>query len=215
MKIINIAKQSVTEAIAILKQGGVVVYPTETAYALGCDAANSRAKAKIFKIKNRPADKNLPIICATKKMAFDFFKFGKIERKLAKTYWPGPLSIIIKTKKQENKKTRKQEIPVRVSSNKIARTISRGLGKPIISTSANISGKKTLYDAKKIAEIFSRQKNQPDLILDAGKLPEKKPSTIIKIVPRSGIPSRGKNGKIIILRKGEVNPTPPPLGKGR
>jgi len=68
------------------------------------------------------------------------------------------------------------------------------LGRPIISTSANVSGKETLYDAKKIAEIFSRQKSKPDLILDAGKLPEKKPSTIVKI----------DNNKIIILRKGGI-----------
>lgn len=198
MKVIKITKQSIAKAVEILKRGGTVVYPTETAYALGCDAANARAAAKIFKIKNRPKEKGLPMICATKKMASDFFKFGKIERKLAKKYWPGPLTMILPSAISH------QLSAVRVSSNKVARAISRGLGRPIISTSANISGKGAVYDSKKIIAEFAKEKYQPastcakrgepDLALDAGKLPPREPSTIVKI----------ENTKIIILRQGKI-----------
>ncbi len=196
MQVKKITPESIKKAVEILKAGGVVAYPTETAYALGCDATNERGKKRIFKIKNRPKEKNLPVICATKKMAFDFFKFGKTERKFAKKYWPGALTMILSPSLilPLNKGEEGGGAAVRVSSNKIARALSRGIGRPIISTSANVSGKKTLYDVKEIINEFANKKNQPDLILDAGKLPMRKPSTIIKIV----------NEKIIILRQGEV-----------
>lgn len=182
MNIEKINKKSIEVAIKILRAGGTIVYPTETAYALGCDATNKKAMAKIFKIKNRSKDKKLPVICATKRMAADLFKFGKMERKLAKKYWPGPLTIVLPA------------AAVRVSLNKIARAISRGLRRPIISTSANLSGQKTLYDIKEIIREFKNKKYQPDLVLDGGKLPHRLPSTIIKI----------ENEKIITLRQGEV-----------
>ncbi len=221
MKVVEITKQSIKEAVEILRRGGTVIYPTETAYALGCDATNASAAAKIFKIKNRPKDKNLPVICATKKMAQNFFKLGKIEKELAKKYWPGSLTMVLFSRHCEESATRQSRccndgiatpseglamtadsVAVRVSPNKITRALSQGLSRPIISTSANISGKKTLYGIKEIIREFANKKNQPDLILDAGKLPVCKPSTIIKI----------ENNKIIILRQGETHPTLPPLG---
>jgi len=193
MRIEKIAPESITKAVAILKHGGVVVYPTETAYALGCDATNGKAIAKIFKIKNRPKEKGLPVICATKRMASDFFKFGKIERKLAKKYWPGPLTMVLK-KSSKFKVQSLKFIAVRVSPNKVACAISRGLKRPIVSTSANISGAAAIYNSADIIKNFSEKKYQPDLILDAGKIPVRRPSTIIKI----------ENNKVIILRQGEV-----------
>ncbi len=244
MQIKKITKQSIAEAVEILKAGGIVVYPTETAYALGCDATDKIAKKRIFKIKNRPVDKNLPMICATKKMAFDFFKFGKIEKNLAQKYWPGPLSIVLSPCHCEESATRQSHqygiatpseglamtadgVPVRISSNKIACALSRGLHHPIISTSANVSGKKTLYEVKEIIREFKNKKYQPastraclalesrrvkrgepastrvkrgepDLILDAGKLPKRPPSTIIKI----------ENEKVIVVRQGEIKICP-------
>lgn len=213
MKILKITKQSITDAVAVLKSGGTVVYPTETSYALGCDATNERAKSLIFKIKMRPKEKDLPMICATKKQVSGFFKMPSVAWKIWKKYWPKPVSIIIKTKKHENKKTRKNnmsfptpkrsvgnysgiqiEVPVRISSNKIARGLARKLGRPIVSTSANISGKPSLYSATEIAKSFFGKKYQPDIILDAGTLPVRPASTIIKI----------NDNKIEVIRKGEV-----------
>jgi len=194
MQIVKITKKTIDEAVAILKRGGAVVYPTETAYALGCDFTNQEAIAKIFKIKNRPKEKALPVICQTKKQVEQFFILPPFGWKLWLKYWPKPISIIIKTREHKNKKTKPREIPVRISSHKVVRDLARKLDRPVISTSANISGSDTLYSAEEIAEIFADKKYQPDLILDAGKLPKRQPSTIVKI----------DNNKIEVLRQGEV-----------
>ncbi|MBU4421606.1 threonylcarbamoyl-AMP synthase [Candidatus Parcubacteria bacterium] len=204
MRVLSINKKNIAEAVKILKDGGTVVYPTETSYGLGCDWENSRAIAKIAKIKQRPKEKKFAVICANKAMTARFFKFGKLEKQLATEYWPGPLGIVLSCltkgriampRKPCNPPLCQVEVAVRVSSNDIARALSRGLKKPIISTSANISGKGDPYDIKTIIKSFENQKYQPDLILDAGRLPLRKSSTIIKIT---------KNGKIEILREGEI-----------
>ncbi|PIR66760.1 MAG: threonylcarbamoyl-AMP synthase [Parcubacteria group bacterium CG10_big_fil_rev_8_21_14_0_10_36_14] len=182
MQIEKINKQSIKKAIEILKSGGAVVYPTETSYGLGCDWQNKKAIQKIVKIKQRPKDKKFAVICAYKAMAARFFKFGKLARQLAIEYWPGPLAIVL------------DGTAVRVSSNDIARALSRGLKKPIVSTSANISGQGDPYDLKTIIKSFEKQRYQPDLVLDAGRLPLRKSSTIIKI----------EGGRIITLRQGKI-----------
>lgn len=210
MEILKITKQSIKEAVRILREGGVVVYPTETAYAIGCDWASKPARARIFKIKKRPLEKDLPVICAHKAMAARFFKFNKLERKLAAEYWHGPLTMVLERKEasmgilstfltcgatqKSGQDAHGREVAVRVSSDEVARALSRGLGAPIISTSANISGKSNPYDVKTIIKSFSRSKFKPDLILDAGVLPLRKPSTIIRV----------EDGKVEVLREGEI-----------
>ena len=186
MKIEKVTLKSIKKAIEILQSGGTVVYPTETAYGLGCDSTNQRASQKIFKIKKRSKEKQMPVICAHKTMVAQFFKVNKIVQELALKYWPGPFTVVLNTKTDE--------VAVRVSSNNVARALSRGLGKPIISTSANISGEAPAYNIKEVIKSFARKKYRPDLILDAGKLPKRSPSTIVKI----------NDKKIIILREGEI-----------
>ena len=82
-----------------IKAGGIVVYPTDTAYAIGCDATNVRAVRAIFKIKGRPKAKAMPIICADLKMVEKYFLNAIRYTLYAKKYWPGPLSIVVKAKK--------------------------------------------------------------------------------------------------------------------
>jgi L-threonylcarbamoyladenylate synthase len=214
MRILKITKQSVAEAVGILKVGGTVVYPTETAYALGADITDAKAIAKIFKIKNRPSEKNLPAICATKKQAKEFFEMPVAAWRIWKKYFPKPVSIVLSARHCEESRacrgaTRQSHekrdcfaslamishsIPVRISSNKVARSLARELGRPVAATSANISGQPAIYNIEDIIAGFSKRKYQPDIVLDAGTIPQRLPSTIIKIA----------NGKIEVLRQGEV-----------
>lgn len=195
MRILKTGPGSSKIAVSLLKEGGVIVYPTDTAYALGCDAANKKAVKKIYKIKNRPAGKPLPVIAGSLNLAKKFFRFSKKELQLAKKYWPGPLSLVLRIRDSGfgigNSKLR---IVVRVPDNKIARSLSSKLSRPIISTSANISGMGECYSIKEVLKQFKGKKHQPDLILDAGKLKKRKPSTIIRIV----------NNKVEVLRKGPI-----------
>ena len=187
------------EAIAVLKKGGVIVYPTDTAYGLGAKFSDKKAAARIYKIKGRPGGKPLPVIVAGLTMARKFFKFSPPELALAKKYWPGALSLVLLLKRKIKyyhtpEYGSRASVVVRVPNSKIARQLSRAVGEPIFSTSANLSGAGECYSPREVIKQFADHKHLPDLILDAGRLRHKKPSTIIEVI----------GDKIEILRQGPI-----------
>lgn len=173
MKIFKINNKNISQAVAILKNGGVIVYPTDTAYALGGIFDSKKVKQKILKIKNRQDDK-FTLVASSFNQVNKYFKLNFLEKKIAKKYWPGPLSLVVSSK-----------YSIRVPNNDLARKIARQVCKPLIATSANLTGKKTLYDSQAIIKEFLNKKNQPDLIIDAGRLKKIKTSTIVKVNPDS------------------------------
>ena len=172
--------------INVLKKGGIIIYPTETAYALGCDITNLKAIKKIYKLKKRIKKKKLTAIVSDITMAKKFGKISKHEEKLIKKFMPGPLTLIV-PKKKKFPDLANTEFVFRISSNRTARKITRLLENPIISTSANLSGQKPIYNISKIKKQFEGKVNE---IIDSGNLKKQKVSTIIK------------NGKII--RRGPI-----------
>lgn len=178
----------------LLRKGGVIVYPTETAYGLGGDAFSKKAIAAIQKIKGRSKKKPLPVICASRKMAEKIVRFSNQARKLAKKHWPGPLTLVLKKKSGVSTALpgSKKTTAVRVSASKIARELSRIINAPMISTSANLSGKGECYSVSCVLKQLG--KNKPDLIIDAGRLPKRLSSTIVDCTAR---PPR-------VLRQGEL-----------
>ena len=189
----KIAKKIKTEEIvSLLKKGGVVVLPTDTAYGLSCDAFNKEAVERIYNIKGRPKNKGFLLIVADLKMAKKYLKFSETEVKLAKKHWPGALSIILKIKSR--KLNYQADFGIRMPDNKLCRAVSRKLGRPIITTSANFSGGKIPYSISAVIKEFAGKKYQPDLIADVGKLKKVKPSTLIKI----------EKGKVVVLRQGKI-----------
>ncbi len=183
---------------AALKQGAVVAMPTETAYGLIADSSNQKAVEKIYAIKGRKPDKPLPLICSSFFQVEKFFYLPSPLRKLAKEFWPGPLSLQLRVKKIKGKKiavpTWQNTLVVRVSADKTLRYLARKLGWPLTATSANVSGKGELYDSKGVAKQFARRKTKPDIIWQAGKIPQRKPSTIVAL----------QAGKLKVLRKGPI-----------
>ncbi|MFH1457048.1 MAG: L-threonylcarbamoyladenylate synthase [Patescibacteria group bacterium] len=199
MKILQVNKKNLIIAVNALHQAGVVVFPTETVYGMAGDPFNAEVIDKIYKIKGRGFNKPLSLIADSFKTVEKYFKLNLVERRMAKKFWPGALTIILKLKKQTNNALGKlnrvgSDIAVRVSSSGLAQqlaTNSRGL---IISTSANISGLPECSDPGAVIKQFKNRKYQPNLILDAGRLKKQKPSTIILV----------KGDKINIVRQGEV-----------
>lgn len=183
-----------------LKNGGVVVYPTETAYAIGCDATNQKAVDLVFKMKKRVKSKTLPLIVGSFAMVKKFCQMSAIEEKLAKIYWPGALTMVLNVVPNGLAKgivAKDGTVAIRVSGNKMARKLSRGLGRPLVSTSANLAGEVECYSLEEVKRHFgchSERSEESLVLLDGGKLKKQKPSTIVKIV----------NGKIKILRQGEI-----------
>ena len=221
MQIIKIPKNkidasAIKKAVNVLKRGGVLVYPTETAYGLGCDFTNKKAREKIYKIKGRKASKKLPVIVGDMRMAKRYVKFDKASEKLAKKYWPGAFTMVlpctpvgtaqcavrfirtehcsVRTVRAISKKYF-STIALRISNHKIARLLAKKLGRPIVSTSANISGKGNCYSVEEILKQFKRKKYKPDLILDYGKLTKRVSSTVIAV----------EEGKVKILRQGGIS----------
>lgn len=184
---------SLKKAAAALKAGGLVVYPTETAYALGCDPANPKAVKRLFSVKKRDASKPLATIAASVAMAKRFLKLDRYARMLAAAFWPGPLTLVAAPAKRlaPGIASRKGEIAARVSPNPVAAALSRALGRPIVSTSANSSGRPACYDA---AAVLRDLGARPDLVLDAGPLRHAAPSTIVRVA----------SGVVEILREGPV-----------
>jgi tRNA threonylcarbamoyl adenosine modification protein (Sua5/YciO/YrdC/YwlC family) len=167
-------------ASSVMKKGGIVVYPTETSYGIGCDYTNKKACKKIFYLKKRPLSKNMVTIVSSISMAIKYAKLTNDEIRAARKLMPGPLTIAVNDK-----------FSFRVSSNRFARTIAKKLARPIVSTSANMSGGSDNYRIKDVIRLFS---GKVDLIIDGGNLKKVRPSTIVNL--RDGIN---------IIRKGPVS----------
>ena len=184
-------------AIEIVKNGGVVVIPTETAYGLIADATNTSAVERIQSIKGRDLWKTPPLIVDSTETAEQFMELTRRLRELANQYWPGPLTIVAKAKESKLAKQVIRDdgtIALRVSSNLIAQAIARAINAPIVATSANLSGLSECYSVEDVQNLFKEQSQQPDFYVDGGTLKPVAPSTIIK----------EEYANIIVLRQGET-----------
>ena len=145
--------------------------------------------------------KTLPLIAGSRAMASKYVNWTPMGKKMAQKFWPGPLTLVLESRIMnfESKICRKYiirqgKIAIRVPDNKIAQMISKNIGRPITSTSANISNHPECYSAAEFLNQAIGNKWLPDLILDAGRLKKRKSSTIVD--------ATGK--KIIIMRKGAI-----------
>lgn len=194
-------KKIIDYAVKVLNQGGVVMYPTDTAYGLAADIESRQGIKKIFKIKGRMKQKTLPLIGGALSMANKYVKWTPIGKKLAQKYWPGPLTLVLESRIMNLESIisckhiiKQGKIAIRVPDNKIAQMISKKLGRPITSTSANVSGEPECYSVAEFLNQAIGQKFLPDLILDAGRLKKRKPSTI----------ADASGEKIALVRKGTI-----------
>lgn len=182
-------KIAIAAAIKILKRGGVIAYPTETTYGLGCDPRNAKAVRRIYAIKVRENKKPYLLVASSVPQVKKVAKLAGANLEFALRYWPGPLTLVLPEKKG------KKEIAIRVSSSKFVRSLTETYGFPIVSTSANKSGKKECRSGRAIVATFQDQKHKPDLVIDVGSLPRRKASTIARV---------WEDGRVEILRSGSV-----------
>lgn len=168
----------------ILRSGGVVVLPTDTAYALCVDALNKSALNKLLKLKRERAGKPIHVICDSTSLAKKLVYFNKEAEILAEKFLPGPLTLILPQKiKTEKELTGKlKTLGIRIPDQKLVLEVVKNLKKPITATSANPSGGKTPYSVKDILAQYSQKElNLIDLIVDARKLPITLPSTLVNL----------------------------------
>ena len=177
--------EALKEAVAVLGRGGVIIYPADTLYGIGCNALDEKAVRKIFEIKKRPLSKPLPIIVRDIKWAKELADITKKNEKILEKIWPGRVTAVLPKKEiiPDILTSGQRTVGMRVPDYSLLGHLLKKFGYPITSTSANISGQESTNDINEIIRIFSEQFmiKQPDLILDVGILPKSEPSTVLDL----------------------------------
>jgi len=196
LKIEDPVKQSaqVERAAALIRDGGLVVIPTETVYGLGGDATNPLSAQKIYAAKGRPSDNPLIIHISDPRDAEKYAFTNELYYKLAKAFMPGPLTVILPKKDTVPKETTGglDTVAVRCPSNPVASAIIRAAGAPIAAPSANISGRPSATMVKYVIEDFD---GRVDMIVDGGESEIGLESTIVLITENNGL---------VLLRPGAI-----------
>lgn len=183
MKTVRVTKANrqsiVKKAVSLLKQGKVIIFPTETVYGIGADALNKKAAAKIFRLKKRPKNQPLQILISD---ISDVKKFAsRVPQKamrLMKKSWPGPLTAVVKKNERipDIVTGGLKTVGIRMPDHPLTLEIIKALGRPIAASSANISGKKPPKTAKEAEKHFNRGIS---LVIDGRRCRIGKASTVI------------------------------------
>ena len=168
------------DGIAALLAGELVVYPTETFYAIGADAFSAAALRRLFQVKGREPGRPVGLIAADTAMAFSGAReVPNVARRLAVAFWPGPLTIVMPARDEiADELAGPDGVGVRVSPNQVARVLSAGLGKPITATSANVSG---AAPARQLDEARAVLGEKVKVYLEGGQLTAPAPSTVVAV----------------------------------
>lgn len=222
MKILKLSKQNqrliITQAVSVLKAGGLVIFPTETVYGAGVNATDPRAVSKLLIYKKRPAGKAVSIAVSDKTMAEKYVEINKDAERIYNNFLPGPVTVISNSRHKTDRRLEAENgtLGIRIPQHKLLLQIIRKLGFPVTATSANSAGKKTPYS---ITDIFNnlsaKQKQLIDLVIDAGKLPPNEPSTVLDTT-RSNmqILRQGKLGLDKLLKETKVTSDTMMLAEG-
>lgn len=178
----NALESVVRDAIQALQQGKVIACPTDTVYGLLADAASQEAVDKVFQIKKRAKDKPVYIFVKDIEMAKEYAEIDEEQEEFLKKNWPGKITVILQGKHKLPEGIELQgKIGMRIPKYQLIQDILEEFGKPLTGTSANISGTSSCLDSKEVIAQFEGREFQPDVLLDAGKLPESNPSMVIDI----------------------------------
>lgn len=186
--------EKIKEPAKIIKNGGIVVFPTETVYGIGVNGLDKQAIEKLYKIKKRQTDKPISLLVSDMKMIEYLAKdISDIEYRIMRAFFPGPLTIILKKKEiiPDILTANKDTVGIRMPSDKIAQKLIEYVKSPIATTSANISGNLSGTEIKDIINDFGQN---VDYYIDSGKSKIGTGSTIVEVI--NGIPC--------ILRKGSI-----------
>ncbi len=176
----SVSQREIQRGVEILQKGGLIAFPTDTVYGLGADAYNTSAIERIYEIKGRPRHQQFPLLIADmRQLASVSGPIPGIAWFLASRFWPGGLTLIL---------PRADLLPaclavgptiaVRIPNHPVCLALIQGLGNPLIGTSANVSGQPAASTAR---EVGQQLKAKVDLIINGGKCPGGKESTIVDV----------------------------------
>ncbi|MFH1643439.1 MAG: L-threonylcarbamoyladenylate synthase [Patescibacteria group bacterium] len=185
------------EAITVIKNGGVIVFPTDTIYGLICDAINQKAIQKLFQIKKRDLKKPIPVFVKDIETAKQIAIINEKQERFLEKVWPGKTTVVLEAKIDFPQEVlgKNKTIGLRVPNHAPLNALLNEINKPLSGTSANLAGESSSTDINDIIDQFKNEKFQPDLVVDSGTLESSKPSTVIDL---------SKNPPVI-LREGAVS----------
>ncbi|MGP8079976.1 MAG: L-threonylcarbamoyladenylate synthase [Dehalococcoidales bacterium] len=199
----SVIEKQIKQAVTILKNGGVVAYPTDTVYGLGACMTDINAVDRIFQVKGRPKGMALPVLLADfKQIAEIVTAVTPAAKRLADEFFPGALTIILpKSEYVPDIITGGgRTVAFRIPNHPVPLALVKGLGKPIVGTSANLSGQPSALTA---AEVSKQIGDKIDMVIDGGKCPGGIESTVIDlsgekpVIRRQGAISIEKLRKIL------------------
>ena len=188
---VNCNDEGIRKSVEIIENGGVIIFPTDTVYGIGCNPYNANAVKKIYEIKSREKIKSLPVLASSIEIVKQISIIDEFTEKIIKKYWPGPLTLILKLKDKNLKESLNLEdkIAVRIP-NSVCTLKLLNKCNLLVGTSANISGDSSFTDPQ---ECMKNVKNY-DIFVDGGTITSKGESTIIEI----------ENEKIHVIREGAL-----------
>jgi L-threonylcarbamoyladenylate synthase len=197
-------RKAVKRAVSVIRSGGLVVYPTDTSYGLGCDPTQEEAMDKLIAAKKRDPGMGVPLLFADFAQCETYHDFGDLEKVLVKLFWPGALTLVVTAKHPVPAKVsgKRDSIAIRVPNHQVPRTIAKEVGGPIVGTSANISGGPSPFE---VGMAVDQLGDSVDLYVDGGPSKSTANSTIIGVEP--GAPSNIKvyrEGELTVERLSEI-----------
>ena len=182
------------KAAELIKQGKIVVFPTETVYGIGTNGLDEQAVKKLYNVKQRPLNKPISLLVSNMEMVNQIAKdITEIEYKIMEKFFPGPLTIILKKKDivPDLLTAGQNTVGVRMPSNEIARKLVEAAGVPIAAPSANLSGEPSGTNLQNTKQYF---KDNVHFYIDGGECEIGLSSTIVQVI----------DGKPQILRQGSI-----------
>lgn len=190
----------INQVVDCLKRGGVIVYPTDTTYGLGCDIYNRKGVKKIYQIKQRDARKPFSFICNDLAEVSHYAQVSNYAFKIMKRHLPGKYTFVLDATRivPEALITKQKTVGIRIPDNPIVHEIVRQLGHPLVTTSANLSGEETPQDPQEIYEEMGRV---VDMVIDGGILMAEG-STVISLLDDQAEILRHGSGDTAWLEEG-------------
>ncbi len=185
----NPQKRLISKVVQVLGQGGLIVYPTDTFYGIGCDLFNKKSIKQIYQLKRRPLTKPFSFVCANLKDISLYAQVSNNAYRIMKRSLPGPYTFVLEGTRLVPKLmlTKRRTVGIRVPDNKICLAIVKSLGRPIISTSIHLEEPSVIHDT---------YSSLVEIVIDGGVISHE-PSTVVSLID--------DNPEVIREGKGEIN----------
>lgn len=185
----------ISRVVSCLQNGGIIAYPTDTTYGIGCSIFNKKGIERIYMMKQREQRKPFSFICPNLSEVARFARVSNMAHKILKRHLPGPYTFVLEATREvpDLLLTRQKTVGIRIPDNRICLDIVQLLGNPIVTTSANLSGEDPTASPSFIDDLFGKQL---DIIVDGGEL-TKEVSSVISLV--------GDTPEVIRVGMGDVS----------